>query len=132
MILEKYFARMIARIDAREDVIKAARMSIAICVVVIFSRSWETTTRKPALVLLSANKAMRESIANEAAVNPERIRKDSLDNFWNDDAIAEDCEEVTAGRKPSVIAVKNPEAIDFMNSFLLILGNSVFCGGIIG
>jgi len=132
MILEKYFANLIVIIAAKDEVIKAVKMNIAICWEVIFSNKCEMTTKNPALVLFIENKAIIESIANDADVKPVKMRKVFLFNFWNEDAMAEDCEEVIAGRKPRKIEERNPDNIAIANSFLFISGKSVFCGGMVG
>ena len=68
-------------IAAKDAVIKAVRMKMAICVVVIFSNSWDIATRNPARVLLIENKAIIESIAKDAEVKPVKIRNVSLFSF---------------------------------------------------
>ena len=85
------------------------------------------TTKNPALVLFIENKAIIESIANDAEVNPVRMRNVFLFNLWNEDEIADDWDDETEGRNPRVIDDRNPRKIAFMNSFFSIFGNSIIC-----
>ena len=90
MILEKYFASLIVIMAAMEEAMRAVNIKIAIWSGVISANNFEMTTRKPALVLSIENNAINESIANEADVNPVKMRNVDLFNLLKDEAIAED------------------------------------------